>query len=89
MLSCLAVSVLQKYMKTYSLEELPTPKQFFNIVEMFVYYADIRKEILANAGVMQIQGIQCHRQAAAGKLSEILSISLIKTNTNLKPWKAT
>lgn len=38
---------------------------------------------------MQMQWIQCHRQAPGGKLSETLSINLIKTNINLKkPWKA-
>lgn len=88
MLSCLAVSVLQRYMKTSSMEAVPTPKQFFNIAERFVYFADIRKKILTNAGAMQIQWLQCHRQAPGGKLSEILNISLIKTKTNLKPWKA-
>lgn len=54
MLSCLAVSIFQRYMKTSSMETVPTPKQFFNIAERFVYYADIRKEILTNAGIMQI-----------------------------------
>lgn len=83
------VSVLQRDMRTYRMEAIPASKQFFNTAERFVYYANIRKETLTNAGVMQIQGTQCHRQAPEGKLSEALNINFVKTNTNLKPWKAT
>lgn len=73
MLSCLAVSVLQGDMRTHSMEAVPAPK-FFSIAERFVSYADIRKEILTNGGVMQ--GIHC-------LTDKLLEVSCQKLSTSI------
>lgn len=86
MLSCLAVSVVQGNMRTYSMEAVPTPK-FFSIAERFVSY--VHQERNTNLWRCNAGDTLPDRQAPGGKLSETLNINLVKTNTNLKPWKAT